>query len=99
MSANTRTRGSAENSAQVNRLTALTSGTGKTVKSHVAGSNGGTPPAWSTGHLRVCTCRGGMRLDRCVSGLTIGSSDMATPQDISPQRHEGVTKGRKEDRS
>ena len=78
MSANTRVRGSAQNSAHVNCFTAFTSGIGKMVKSHVAGSNGGTSPACSTGHLCVCTCRGGMRLSRRVSGLMIGSS-MRTP--------------------
>src|SRR5438128_830308 len=43
---------------------------------HVARSKAGIVPACRTGHLRVSAWRGGMRLARRTSGLTIGWSDM-----------------------
>ncbi|MFO0848223.1 MAG: hypothetical protein U0871_06670 [Gemmataceae bacterium] len=60
----------------MNRTTFSTSGTGKTAKSHRAGSNGGTSPACSTGHLCVCAWPGGSRCGRRVSGLRTTSSAM-----------------------
>ena len=82
MSANTFARGSAWNSGQLNIFTRSTSGTGKTARSHVAGSNCGTSPACSTGHLRVSACRGGRRSARFVSGLMIASSLTQTSEPI-----------------
>jgi len=81
MSAYTLRRGRAANSAHGNAFTSATSGLGKMVKSHVLGSNGGTSPSCSTGHLRVSTWFGGSRSSRRVSGLMMASCIVGVSRD------------------